>query len=209
METRLSSRRRFLGFVAAAGGTVAIRPPMSLAAPAIAAVPGFSKFQKRLLGPLYSNPCPFTADLKPDDAAQKKGIARALRHGIGVFAATAGNTQYATLRLDEIKRVNRVMVECVAGKALAIAATGDWDTPQAAEFARHAQDVGADALQVLNPTKVRDNENGSFNHFKTVAAATKLPIILHGRFSDALLARLVKIDNVEAMKEDHLLEDYV
>ena len=42
--------------------------------------------------------------------------------GIGVFAATAGNTKYATLRFDEIKHVNRVMVECVAGKALAIAA---------------------------------------------------------------------------------------
>lgn len=209
METRSSSRRGFLKLVAAASGALAIWPRMSLAAPAIAGVPGFSKFQQRLLGPIYSNPCPFTADLKPDDAAQKKGIARALRHGIGVFAATAGNTKYVTLSFDEIKHVNRVMVECVAGKALAIAATGDWDTPQAVEFARYAQAIGADGLQVLNSTRFRDNENDSFNHFKTVAAATKLPVVLHGHFSDALLARLVKIENVEAMKEDHALEDYV
>ena len=82
---------------------------------AIAAPPGFSGFQQRLLGPVYSNPCPFTADLKPDDAAQKKGIA-GVRHGIGVFAATAGNTKYSTLGFDEIKHVNRVMIECVSGK---------------------------------------------------------------------------------------------
>src|SRR5438874_3946486 len=147
-----SSRRGFLEFVAAAGGALAMAPRASLAGPGIAAPPGFSGFQQRLLGPIYSNPCPFTADLKPDDAAQKKGIARALRHGIGVFAATAGNTKYATLRFDEIKHVNRVMIECVAGKALAIAATGDWDTPQAVAFARYARDIGADALQVLSPT---------------------------------------------------------
>ena len=42
-----------------------------------------------------------------------------------------------------------------------------------------------------------------------MAAATKLPVVLHGHFSDALLARLVTIENVEAMKEDRLLEDYV
>src|SRR5262249_9113272 len=104
---------------------------------------------------------------------------------------------------------NRVMIECVAGKALAIAATGDWDTAQAVEFARYAQDIGADALQVLNPTKFRDNENEAFNHFKTVAAATKLPIVLHGHFSDALLARLAQLETVQAMKEDRFLEDYV
>ena len=204
-----SSRREFLGFVAATGGALAMAPRASLAGPGIAAPPGISRFQQRLLGPVYSNPCPFTADLKPDDAAQKKGIARALRHGIGVFATTAGNTKYATLGFDEIKHVNRVMIECVSGKALTIAATGDWDTPQAVEFARHAQDIGADALQVLNPRKVRENEDDSFDHFKAVAAATKLPIVLHGQFSDALLARLVKIEAVEAMKEDHLLEDYI
>ena len=135
IEARPTSRRGFLEFVAAAGGGLAITPRVRSAEPSIAARPGFTRFQQRLLGPVYSNPCPFTADLKPDDDAQKKGIARALRHGIGVFAATAGNTQYATLSFDEIKRVNRVMVECVAGKALAIAATGDWDTPQAVEFA--------------------------------------------------------------------------
>jgi 4-hydroxy-tetrahydrodipicolinate synthase len=126
-----------------------------------------------------------------------------------VFAATAGNTEYATLRFDEIKHVNRAMIECVAGKAPTIAATGDWDTPQAVELARYAEDIGADALQVLNPRKVRENEDDSLKHFKAVAAATKLPIVLHGHFSDALLARLVKIETVEAMKEDRLLEDYV
>src|SRR5262245_56683669 len=116
IETRAPSRRGFLQLVTAAGA-LATAPRMVRATTAISSPSAFTPFHQRLLGPIYSNPCPFTSDLQPDDAAQKKAIARALRHGIGVFATTAGNTKYACLSFDEIKRVNRVMVESVAGKA--------------------------------------------------------------------------------------------
>lgn len=204
-----SSRRGFLVGAAATAAALMIAPRVRAESPVASAAKEFTSFQKRLLGPIYSNPCPFTADLKLDDAGQKKAIARALKQGVGVFACTAGNTKYTTLSFDEVKQVNRVMIEAVGGKALAIAATGDWDTPQAIELSKYSESVGADAVQVLNSQKFRENEDDSFNHFKAVAASVKCPIVLHGKFTDSLLARLAKIENVEAMKEDHTLEDYV
>lgn len=166
-------------------------------------------FQQRLRGPIYSNPCPFKADLSLDDDAQRKAIKRALDAGIGVFAATAGNTQYATMTFDEVKQVNRVMVESVAGAALTIAATGDWTIEQAVDFAKFAEAIRADALQVLLPQKIKDDENAAMSHFEAVAKSTKLPLVLHGKFPDPMLARLAKIDSVLAMKEDHALDDFI
>lgn len=210
-----TSRRGFLVAASAAlAGVMAARSGVALAMDETRAARGqrpHPAFQSRLRGPIWSNPCPFTPSLEPDDAAQKRGIDRAVAAGVGVFAATAGNTKYATLSFDEIKRVNRVMVESVAGRALTIAATGDWDVEQAVDFARFAHSIGADGLQVLIPVKLRekDAEDAAVEFYRTVAKVTPLPLALHGKFPDSLLARLVEIDAVAAMKEDHTLEEFV
>lgn len=210
VKTDQATRRNFLKGATAAAIAAMVRPAVAQPIPAdkLDAVPPMS-FKDRLRGPVYSNPCPFKADLSLDDDAQKKAIKRALRAGIGVFATTAGNSQYATLSFDEVKQLNRVMIEAVASGALTIAATGDWTTEQAIEFAHFVQDLRADALQVMLPKALAENEDGVVKHFESIASSTKLPIVLHGKYSDALLAKLVKIDSVQAMKEDSLLEDYV
>jgi 4-hydroxy-tetrahydrodipicolinate synthase len=92
---------------------------------------------------------------------------------------------------------------------LTIAATGDWSTEDAVEFARFAESCGADALQVLLPRRAADDEDAAFQHFQAVASSTRLPLVLHGKFSESLLRRLVQIDQIRAMKEDHLLEDLI
>lgn len=181
------------------------------ATPADSSARPFPAFQAKLLGPIYSSPCPFTTDLQPDHDAHRRGIERAARAGVGVFAATAGNTKYATLSYDEIKAVNRTLIEAVAGRGLAIAATGDWELDRAVDFARYVESVGADAVQVLIPVKLRekDQESAAVDFFAAVGKSTRLPLVLHGKFTDSLLARLVALDCVAAMKEDHTLEEFV
>jgi 4-hydroxy-tetrahydrodipicolinate synthase len=219
-----STRRGFLGAAAAAGAAwwaAGSAPVLAQeAAPARAVAPAgeassagrpHPQFQARLLGPIYSSPCPFTADLQPDHDAHRRGIDRAARAGVAVFTTTAGNTKYATLSYEEVKAVNRTLVEAVAGRGLAIAATGDWPVEQAIDFARFAEGVGASAVQVLIPVKLREKEqeDAAVDFYAAVGKATRLPLVLHGKFSDALLARLVALDAVAAMKEDHALEDFV
>jgi hypothetical protein len=83
-EASARSRRRFLLSTAAVLGTATI-PIVGVGctstpktnATAVGIVPAsFNAFQRQLEGPIYSNPCPFTADLKLDDEGQRQGIDR-------------------------------------------------------------------------------------------------------------------------------------
>lgn len=195
------------GAVLSRAGLSQTQPPASAGSPA-GANTAYERLAQQLVGPIFSNPCPFKQDLDLDDDGLRRAVHRALAHGVRIFACTAGNTQYSVLTLEEVRRVNRVMIEAVGGKGFAIAATGDWETRDAIEFARYAQTVGADALQVLRPKHAGDDD-AVLRHFQAVASATRLPIVLHGKFSDGLMQKLLQIDAVRAMKEDSLLEDLI
>ena len=167
-----------------------------------------SDFKQRLRGPIFSSPTPFNAKFEVDYQALRKMIQRALRYGVRVFALTAGNSQYQSLSYEEIKESTRVMVEAVNGQGLTIAATGDWWTGRAVDYARYAESIGADAVQVLRPSR-SGGEDSIVRHFETIARNTKLSLVLHGDYSDSLFAKLLKIDSVVAMKEDGDLSQYI
>lgn len=165
-------------------------------------------FRKRLEGPILSSPTPFKANFDVDYQALRRMIQRALNYGVSIFALTAGNSQYQSLSYEEIKESTRVMVEAVNGRGLTIAATGDWWTGRAVDYARYAEKVGADALQVLVPSR-SGGEDSLVKHFETIARSTRLPLILHGNYSDSLFAKLLKIDSIVAMKEDRDLSEFI
>lgn len=165
-------------------------------------------FKRRLAGPILSLPTTFTADRSVNYDAVHKMVGRARRYGVPVFALTAGNSKYALLSYDEIMRVTQALVEAAGGDGLTIAATGAWPTEQVVDYARFSESVGADAVQILRPKGV-DDEDALFQHFQTVAANTRLPIVLHGNYSAALIRRLLVIDAIVAMKEDGALTYYI
>jgi 4-hydroxy-tetrahydrodipicolinate synthase len=166
------------------------------------------EFKRRLEGPILSNPTPFKANFEVDYQAVRKIVQRALRYGIKIFALTAGNSQYSSLSYDEIKELTKVMVEAVDGQGLTIAATGDWWTQRAVDYARYAESIGADAVQVLLPSR-SGGEDSIVKHFDTIARNTSLGLVLHGQYSKSLFEKLLKIDAIVAMKEDGALSEYV
>jgi dihydrodipicolinate synthase/N-acetylneuraminate lyase len=107
---------------------------------------------------------------------------------------------YASLAYPEVKDLTRVMVEAAGGRALTIASTGFWDREQVLDYARYAESVGADALQVLPPRGAGDDAVVAF--YQDLAAHTRLAIVLHGQFSMALLGRLMAIPSIVAMKDE-------
>lgn len=200
------TRRSFIAMTsaAAAAGTLSA----SRAVPAENTRLSPAEFKRRLAGPIWSNPTPFRSNFEVDYDGIRNSIRRAVRYGIPVFASTAGNSQYQSLTYDEIKQVTRVLVEAVDGQGLTIGATGDWWTGQAIEYCRFAESVGADAVQVLSPSR-HGGEESLTRHFSRIAESTRLPVVLHGRFSETLLNRLVEIDSIVAMKEDVELTYYI
>jgi 5-dehydro-4-deoxyglucarate dehydratase len=166
------------------------------------------EFKARLVGPILSNPTPFTSRFELDHQGLRRIIARALHYGVPVFESTAGNSQYSSRSYDEIKQITRTMVEGVDGKGLTIVATDGWWTSRVIDFCQFAESIGSDAVQILMPSRA-NGEDSIFEHFRAVARSTKLPIVLHGVYSESLLRKIMTIDSVVAMKEDSELTYYI
>lgn len=165
-----------------------------------------SDFRSRLRGAVLSIPTPFLKNQEIDFAGVQRMIDRAIPHSIRVFSLTAGNSQYDSLTKDEIYQLTSAMIEYVNGRGLTISATDSWDAEESIKYSKFSEKEGADAVQVMRP-EGEDIEVVKF--FKTVAAKTSLPIVLHGNFSYPLLEKLVEIDTVVALKEDVGLEYYI
>lgn len=158
-------------------------------------------------GPILSIPTPFTDTFDVDFAGVRRMITRAVEHGIRVFSLTPGNSYYHALSYEEVKELTRVMVEAVDGRGVTIAAADAWWTGQAVAYAEYARSIGADAVQVTIPT--RADLQGQAAHFRSVADACGLGIVIHGVASFSLLDALCKINGVIALKEDATLIDYI
>src|SRR5882672_9092667 len=97
-------------------------------------------------------------------------------HGI-VAVGTTGESP--TVDFDEHNELIRVAVETVRKRVPVIAGTGGNSTAEAIELTRYAKRVGADATLQVVPYYNRPSQEGLYRHFKTIAEAVDLPVILY------------------------------
>ena len=123
-----------------------------------------------------------------------------------VICGTTGES--AAMTLEEHSEVVRVSVKHAAGRVKIIASAGSNDTVCAAELAKKAEDVGADALLVVTPYYNKATQNGLIAHYKYIAEKVSLPIILYNvpsrtgvNIKPETYAKLAEIDNIVAIKE--------
>ncbi|MBT8330560.1 MAG: 4-hydroxy-tetrahydrodipicolinate synthase [Desulfofustis sp.] len=126
-------------------------------------------------------------------------------HGI-VPCGTTGES--ATLDFDEHKRVIDLTVRTVNGRVPVVAGTGANNTLEAIELTESAKDSGADAVLSVAPYYNKPSQEGLYLHFKTIAEAVDIPVVLYnvpGRTVIHILpetvARLAEIDNIIGIKE--------
>lgn len=126
-------------------------------------------------------------------------------HGL-VPCGTTGESP--TLTPAEHGEVIARTVKVAKGRIKVMAGTGSNSTTEAIEYTKHAEKVGADAALVVAPYYNKPTQEGLFQHFKAVAAATSLPIFIYnipGRsvinMTDATLARLAEIKNIAGIKD--------
>lgn len=126
-------------------------------------------------------------------------------HGI-VPCGTTGES--ATLTHEEHERVVAFTVEAVRRRVPVIAGTGSNSTDEAIALTRHAKKVKADGALLITPYYNKPTQEGLYRHYKAVAEAVDIPIVLYnipGRTSVNMLpptvARLSSITNIVAIKE--------
>ncbi len=126
-------------------------------------------------------------------------------HGI-VPCGTTGES--AAMSHAEHQRVVELTVKTVNGRVPVLAGTGSNSTSETIELTRHARDAGADGALVITPYYNKPSQEGLYQHFKTVADAVDIPIILYNVPSrtsidmlPATVARCAGIKNIVGIKE--------
>lgn len=123
-----------------------------------------------------------------------------------VIVGTTGES--ATVSPEEHCELVKLAVDHVARRIPVIAGTGGNSTVEAIALTRHAKEVGADASLQVVPYYNRPTQEGMYRHFRTIAEAVDLPIILYnvpGRtvadMGNDTIARLAPIDNIVGVKD--------
>jgi len=113
-----------------------------------------------------------------------------------------------TLGFDEHYRVIDCCIEAAAGRVPVIAGCGSNDTATAIRHMRHAQAAGADAALIVAPYYNRPTQDGLLAHFKALADASDLPIVVYNvpartvtDIAADTMCRLAEIPSVVAVKD--------
>jgi 4-hydroxy-tetrahydrodipicolinate synthase len=150
----------------------------------------------------------FAADQSVDIAATQKGLDALVKDGVDglILLGTCGENN--SLEPDEKRAVLRAANEVVAGRVPIVGGVSELTTARAVAFARDAQTIGVDGLMVLPAMVYVPTADELYTHFKTVAAATSLPIMLYNNppayrvsIGFDVLEKLAAITNIVALKE--------
>lgn len=146
-----------------------------------------------------------------DEVGLKAVIDYVLDGGVhGVFVL-GSNGEFYALDDENQKRAIEITVKHVNNRVPVFAGIGAITTKACIKAAQMAEAAGADAITVLTPMFIKPNEKEMYQHFETIANATKLPILLYNNpdkttnnISLSLLEKLAKIDNIIGIKNTSL-----
>jgi len=151
---------------------------------------------------------PFNKDLTIDFDQVKKLARHLVQTGSDGLVISGTTGESPTLTKEEKVELFRVVVEEVGGDAVVIAGTGSNDTASSIALTQLAEKVGVDGVLVVGPYYNKPSQEGMYQHFKTIAQSTNLPVIVYnvpGRtaanISPQTVVRLSEIDNIVAIKE--------
>lgn len=123
-----------------------------------------------------------------------------------IICGTTGEA--STMTDEEHLEAIKYAVKKTAGRVPVIAGTGSNDTSYAVELSKEAENAGADALLLVTPYYNKTTQKGLIGHFKAIADAVNIPIILYnipGRtgmnIEVATVKELAKHRNIAAIKE--------
>lgn len=151
---------------------------------------------------------PFTTDGKLDEKGVQRLVDFQISEGIDFLVPCGTTGESATLTLAEHLRVVEIVVQRAQGRVPVIAGAGGNNTAQVIEMARKIERLGAHGLLSVTPYYNKPTQAGLLEHYRAVAQAVKLPIIVYnvpGRTSTNLLpdtvVKLSAIPNIIGIKE--------
>ena len=151
---------------------------------------------------------PFRSDLSLDEEGLRRLVRRQIEAGIHFLVPCGTTGENPTLSREEHLRVIEITLEEAQGRTPVLAGCGGNDTREVVELARDLEGLGADGLLVVTPFYNKPTSEGLYQHYREVARATRLPIVVYNvpsrtgcNVDPATLARLAEIETVVGVKE--------
>src|SRR5438552_12149511 len=151
---------------------------------------------------------PFRNDGALDELALEELIQRQIDRGIDFLVPCGTTGESPTLTHEEHLRVVEITVNVVKGKVPVLAGAGGYNTREVIVRARELAEIGVDGILSVTPYYNKPTQEGLYQHFRLIAEAVPLPIILYsvqGRtgvnIEPATVKRLAEIENIVGVKE--------
>jgi 4-hydroxy-tetrahydrodipicolinate synthase len=151
---------------------------------------------------------PFRKDGSLDEHTLRSLVKRQIEEGINFLVPCGTSGESPTLSHKEHLRVVEITLEEAKGRVPVLAGAGGYNTAEVIELAQEIKAMGADGLLSVTPYYNKPTQEGLYQHYKAIASAVKLPIIVYsvqGRtgvnVEPATLKRLSEIDYIAGVKE--------
>ncbi len=154
---------------------------------------------------------PFTREGAVNVEALKRFVDWQIEQGIHGLIPLGSTGEFLSLSDEEKTLVAKTVIDQAAGRVPVLIGTGAEDTREVVRLSRQAESLGADGVMIIPPFYCTPTDDELVHHYKTVAEAISLPIMVYNNPATAnvdlkpeLVARIAQIDNCLYIKESTL-----
>jgi 5-dehydro-4-deoxyglucarate dehydratase len=155
-------------------------------------------------GPLFFPVTAYRPDGSVDLDTYRTHVRRGVEAGAAAVFACCGTGEFHALTPEEFEACVRAAVEAADGRVPVVAGAG-YGTALAVRYARLAEAAGADGLLAMPPYLVVAGQEGLLRHYRELAAATALPVIVYQRdnavFTPETVVALARTDGIIGLKD--------
>ena len=170
------------------------------------------ELKSKIRGPVHLSMTPFDENEELDEKALRHNV-RHICDGLAgeeaVFLVNGSTGEFYAMNDAECKRTTEAVIEEVAGRFPVIIGTARPGTRYTIEMSQHAQQAGADGVMVVSPYYHLPSGDELCRHFERIAESIDIGVMVYNNPTTSklwippnLMARLSKIDNIIANKEN-------
>src|SRR6202163_1422741 len=151
---------------------------------------------------------PFRHDRSLDEATLRSLVKRQMDAGINFLVPCGTTGESPTLTRKEHLRVVQITLEEAKGNVPVLAGAGGYNTTEVIELAHELKAMGVDGILSVTPYYNKPTQEGLYQHYKAIAAAAKMPIVVYSvqsrtgvNVEPVTLKRLSEIEYIVGVKE--------
>ncbi|HEX3185810.1 MAG TPA: 5-dehydro-4-deoxyglucarate dehydratase [Pyrinomonadaceae bacterium] len=162
--------------------------------------------REKLYGVIAFPVTPFKDNLSLDLPGLHHNLTKLLEHPISAVVAAGGTGEMYSLTPAEYSRVIELTTHAIEDRIPVIAGVG-FGQRLAIEMAQAAEKAGADGILAFPPYYPQAEDDGLFEYYRSIGAATSLGVVIYSRdwatFTPQMVERLTAIPTLVALKDGH------